>query len=140
MLALEDLGGKFENEVREHIVCAFEIEEKELDGFEVLIAYESVGSWGCDSSNWFLLRKNGQLYENHGGHCSCNGFEGQWSPETTSWEYLRSDKFYVSTGGYDSDGAGNSEAVEREISILHDAEGSYGRRAAIREQKERNGV
>lgn len=25
-----------------------------------------------------LYRRNGKLYEVHGGHCSCNGLEGQW--------------------------------------------------------------
>lgn len=144
MLALEDLEGQDEAQVRDHIVCAFEIEEKELDGFEVLIAYESVGSWGCDSSNWFLLRKGGLLYENHGGHCSCNGFEGQWAPEETSCDYLQSDKFYFPTGGYDNDTSGNEEAVEREINlIMNRIYPLTSRRQAIMEQrarKENSGV
>jgi hypothetical protein len=35
-----------------------------------------------------IYEKDGQLYEVHGGHCSCYGLEGQWSPEETSKEYL----------------------------------------------------
>jgi hypothetical protein len=137
MLAVEDLAGLDEAGVREHIVCSFEIEEKELDGFEVLIAYESVGSWGCDSSNWFLLRKDGQLYENHGSHCSCNGFEEQWAPEETSIEYLLSDKFSFSMGGDDGDQNGNRDAVDREIRLLFTGTEATGRRAAIAAQKAR---
>ncbi len=136
MLAVEDLAGDSVESVRDHIVCAFEIEEKELDGFEVLIAYESVGNWGCDSSNWFLLRKDGVLYENHGGHCSCNGFEGQWAPEETSVEYLLSDKFYYCGGGYDDNEEDNKDAVGRKIRRLFVTEKS-GRRAAITAQKAR---
>jgi hypothetical protein len=26
-------------------------------------------------------RRDGKIYEVHGGHCSCNGLEGQWEPE-----------------------------------------------------------
>ncbi|KKN63679.1 hypothetical protein LCGC14_0499080 [marine sediment metagenome] len=135
MLALEDLAGADETLVRDHIVCEFEIEEKELDGFEVLIAYESCGSWGCDSSNWFLLRKDGQLYENHGSHCSCNGFEEQWAPEETSVDYLLSEKFYFPSGGYDTNG--NEEAVSREIRRFFTVTEATGRRAAIAAQKAR---
>lgn len=138
MLALEDLAGDNEASVRDHIVCTFEIEEKELDGFEVLVAYESVGNWGCDSSNWFLLRKDGVLYENYGSHCSCNGFEGSWAPEETNVEYLLSDKFGFWAGGYDSDEEGNKSAVEREIRRLFTGTEATGRRAAIAAQKARS--
>lgn len=137
MLALEDLEGCDEASVRDHIVCSFEIEEKELDGFEVLIAYESCGSWGCDSSNWFLLRKDGQLYENYGSHCSCNGFEEQWGPEETSVNYLLSDKFGLWTGGYDDNVDGNKDAVGREIRRILTGTEATGRRAAIAAQKAR---
>jgi len=109
-LFLEDLANKNESEVLDHIASTFET-ERPVD-IELLIAYESVGSWGCDSSNWFLFRKNGKLYENHGSHCSCYGFEGQWKPEETTIEYLKSDKFYVSTGGYDKDEEGNKQKVK----------------------------
>jgi hypothetical protein len=68
-----------------------------------LIAYESVGSWGCDSTSWFLLKnKNtGEFYETSGSHCSCYGFEGQFDLQGCTLEYLKSEKFYLYTGGYD---------------------------------------
>ena len=137
MLALEDLAGQDEASVREHIVCEFEIREKKLRGFEILVAYESVGDYGCDSSNWFLLRKGGVLYENHGGHCSCNGFAGQWAPEETNVEYLLSDKFYFRAGGYDDNEGANEDAVGRKIRRLFVGTEATGRRAAIAAQKAR---
>lgn len=135
MLALEDLAGQDEQAVRETIVYEFQIEEKELEGFEVLVAYQSVGDYGCDSSNWFLLRKDGVLYENYGSHCSCMGFEDQWGPEETSVEYLLSDKFGFWTGGYDSNGDENRDAATREIRKLFGDK--VGRRQAILAQKAR---
>ena len=89
-----------------------------LDDYNILIAYESVGSWGCDSSSFFLLQKksSGRLFEVHGSHCSCYGFEGQWTPEKTTKKYLKSDKFYFSCGGYDSDDERNKQAVQTFIS------------------------
>lgn len=36
---------------------------------------------GYDGDAWVLFEKDGQLYEVHGGHCSCYGLEGQWVPE-----------------------------------------------------------
>ena len=120
MLCLEDLSElTTQKQVKAHIAVAFEIHPDKLKGLTVLIAYESVGSWGCDSSNWFLLRDSTErLLENHGGHCSCYGFEDQWEPEETSLEYLKSDKFYFSCGGYDSDEKGNKAAVEAAIARM----------------------
>lgn len=104
-LYLQDLKDLTEAELRQHIITEYEAKPEDLTPYEILIAYESVGSWGCDSSSFFLLRnkKTKKLYEVHGSHCSCYGFEGQWKPEETSMEYLESDKFYFSCGGYDDD-------------------------------------
>lgn len=119
-LFLEDLKELTEKQIKEHLVEQYGADEKELKKFDILVAYESVGSWGCDSSSWFLLRnkETGQLFENHGSHCSCYGFEGQWGPEPATLEYLKSDKFYFSTGGYDSDEGGNKAAVKQFVEKL----------------------
>lgn len=37
---------------------------------------------------WVLFFKGKTLYEVNGGHCSCNGLEGQWSPEKVSLKEL----------------------------------------------------
>ena len=130
-LALADFEGCSELQIKQHIAehysgsgrydCGGPEEQQallsSLDNFEILIAYESVGNWGCDSSSWFLLRdKNtGDLFENHGSHCSCYGFEGQWDLEATSLEYISSDKFYLSAGGYDDEADKNAEAVKEYV-------------------------
>ena len=92
MLALEDLKAKTEMEVKEHIAYQYcedayngeslKIVHDTLEKLDVLIAYESVGSWGCDSTSFFLFKDSkGNLFEMHGSHCSCYGFEGQFRLE-----------------------------------------------------------
>lgn len=112
-LFLEDLTDKTDEELRKHIESEYETNPGELDNYEILIAYESVGSWGCDSSSFFLIKnkKTQELYEVNGGHCSCYGFEGQWIPDKTNLEYLNSDKFHFFNGGYDGDPETNREKV-----------------------------
>lgn len=117
LLTLADLKNQTQEQLRAHILNSYEDEVAENLTF--LIAYESVGSWGCDSSSWFLLTDDkGELYEVHGSHCSCYGFEGQWKPEKTTKEYLKSDKFYFSCGGYDNEELKNKEAVQKYLKEL----------------------
>lgn len=119
-LFLEDLECMEESEIKQHLVRSYDAKREDVDKFEILIAYESVGSWGCDSTSFFLLRdkETNKLYENHGSHCSCYGFEGQFCPEETSVEYLKSNNFYFSTGGYDSSYGKNMGAVKDYINKL----------------------
>jgi hypothetical protein len=114
MLLLEDLKGKTEAEVKTHLVNEYTADPDIVDDLEVLIGYESVGDWGCDSSSFFLLRdKDGNLFEVHGSHCSCYGFENQFTLEPTTIEALKfrinesynHSAFY--TGGYDNNGNEN---------------------------------
>jgi hypothetical protein len=55
---------------------------------------------GWEGSSWFLLKdkETGKLFENSAGHCSCYGFEDQFSPAETSIEYLISEKSYFNGG------------------------------------------
>lgn len=132
-LILEDLKGKTEAEVKKHIAENYAGDEsgfdygdsnentkaallKELEDYDIIIAYESVGSWGCDSSSWFLLKRksDGVLFEVSGGHCSCYGFEGQWKDiEETTVKYLKSDNFNFYCGGYDDNETENQVAVKK---------------------------
>lgn len=64
----------------------FEITDKELEGAEILFAGYEYGSYEGDA--FVLFKRDGKLYEVTGGHCSCNGVEGQWSPEETSAEAI----------------------------------------------------
>lgn len=94
-LALEDLKDMDRKALIEHIIKEYECEPEEVKKFDILIAYECEESY--EGSSWFLLRDRDtkKLYENHAGHCSCYGFEGQWGPDETTLAYLKSDKFYV---------------------------------------------
>jgi hypothetical protein len=134
---LADLQNKTEAEVKAHLADEYAgnksgfdygnptdedklLLAKRLEGFDVLVAYEHVGSWGCDSSSWFLLKdkKSGALFEVHGSHCSCYGFEGQFDLEPTTAGHLKSDKFYLSVGGYDDDADGNQQRVKEFLKSL----------------------
>ncbi|MEH7186488.1 hypothetical protein [Bacillus toyonensis] len=120
LLVLEDLKDMSEEELRDHIVEDYEVEHEELEKYDILIAYESVGSWGCDSESFFLLKnkKTGQLFENHASHCSCYGFEHQFEPEETTVEYLQSEYFGFCNGGYDEDSERNRDEIMRYIEQL----------------------
>ena len=125
MLLLEELKGMSEAEVKAHLVNEYEAELGIVNDLEVLIGYESVGSWGCDSSSFFLLRdKDGKLFEVHGSHCSCYGFEGQFNLEETTIEAL---KFRINesynhsvfyTGGYDDHEKENIKAATDYITSM----------------------
>ena len=128
-LFLEDLKDKTEKEIKEHLISEYAPEDageqgikqirKQLSKRHILIAYESVGSWGCDSSAFFLFRDktSGKLYELHASHCSCYGFEGQYEPEETTLAALKNriessyNKSAFSTGGYDENERENVEKV-----------------------------
>lgn len=123
-LHLEDLKDLSDEEVRQHLVQQYEADQSEVDKYDILIAYESVGgSWGGDSSSFFLLRDRdtGKLFEVHGSHCSRLGFEGQFEPEETTLEHLRSDKFYFGAGGYDGNASAHEAAVREHFNTLAEA-------------------
>ena len=119
-LFLADLANCSDKEIREHIATEYEFSKDELSKYQILIAYESVGDYGSDSSSFFLIRdkKTKQLFDVHGSHCSCYGFEGQFEPQETSLEYLKSDKFYFCCGGYDYEEITNKEVVNNFIKSL----------------------
>jgi hypothetical protein len=113
-LFLEDLADTDLSQLKVHLLEEYKATENQLKGITILVAYESVGSWGCDSSSFFLFRQGGKLWEVHGSHCSCYGFEDQWLPEETSLVALkdRAEKgnvFYC--GGYDNNSTVNQKLV-----------------------------
>jgi len=59
---------------------------EELSGVEILLAYYDYEDYS--GSAFVLFRKDGKLFEVNGGHCSCYGLEGQWTPEETTAEAL----------------------------------------------------
>lgn len=98
-LFLNQFHGDSESEVLAHLITAYEAPSDTFQRFEPLVAFEDAGCW--EGTSFFLLRERatGALFENHASHCSCYGFEGQWRPEPTTVEYLKSDKFWFSSGG-----------------------------------------
>lgn len=130
-LFLEDLKSMTNEEVIKHIKEEYfecygynedlELKQAEADevlnNFDIIIGYESVGSWGCDSSSFFLLKNklDNKFYEVHGSHCSCYGFEDQFKPQASSYEYLVSDKFNFWCGGYDENETHNQKLVKEFI-------------------------
>ena len=145
MITLADLKGLTEEQVISHLVSEYAdtadcrddeyitdiVEDKindvyrevalyKLKHMQILVAYESVGPWGCDSESFFLLRSkvDGSLYEIHGSHCSCYGFEGQLDLEPTDIKSLKyrainADVFYA--GGYDDDETENQRIVNEYV-------------------------
>lgn len=120
MLALEDLKDFSMKEILSHLTEKYADSEQDaakLNGLKVLIAYESVGNWGCDSNSFFLLEnEQGDLFEIHGSHDSCRGFEGQLQLEETSVKSLlfrlnNGNGVYFS-GGYDYNTEFNDKAIE----------------------------
>jgi len=119
-LFLADLDGMTEIGIKQHLVSEYETDMSLVECFDILVAYESVGSWGCDSSSYFLLRRkdNNELFEVRGSHCSCHGFEGQFELEETTIDYLQSDKFYMGVGGYDDFAEDNTRKVKEYMQTL----------------------
>lgn len=135
MLALQDLQGMLEDAVRNHVSenysgcgeymsgTAEEVLDvyNQLSKLDVLVAYESVGDYGCDSSSFFLFKdkETGMLYELHGSHCSCFGFEGQFQLGESNAAALKlrvqngGGVFY--TGGYDYSSEDNIKTINEYI-------------------------
>lgn len=103
-----------EDEIKEHLISEYSAPRDDVNKYRILIAYESVGSWGCDSSSYFLMQdiETEKYFEFSGGHCSCYGFEDQYSPQEADLLYLQSDKFHFSTGGYDDNSDSNLQKAK----------------------------
>lgn len=92
-LYLGDLSGYTEEGITEHFITVYQAGASEVAKYQVLIAGEWEDSY--DGHSYFLLKdkETGRLYEVHGSHCSCYGFEGQFEPEEASIEYLKSEHY-----------------------------------------------
>lgn len=53
---------------------------------DILLAWYSYEDYS--GSAFVLFKKGDDLFEVNGGHCSCNGLEGQWDPKPTTWGAL----------------------------------------------------
>ena len=116
-LKLADLKSMKWVEILSHIASSYDTDLHDLNELEFLIAYESVGAWGCDSSSFFLVRKENKLYEVNGSHCSCYGFKGQWILDETDKNSLLLRKSWC-CGGYDDDSKENDKKVKNFLRSL----------------------
>lgn len=62
----------------------FESFNYHYDGENILFAAYAQ-DYGYDGTALVIFEKDSKLFEVHGGHCSCNGLENQWSPEESSF-------------------------------------------------------
>lgn len=76
-MAFNPFGDGFDS--ADHIESVFG-EKGALDGARVL--YAVLNSYGYEESACVIFERDGKLYETGGSHCSCYGFEGQFSPAT----------------------------------------------------------
>lgn len=52
------------------------------------ILFAAYGGRAYEGSALVVFEDGGKVFEVNGGHCSCNGLEGQWGAEETTWEAL----------------------------------------------------
>jgi hypothetical protein len=70
----------------EDVCDQFNIGQDELKD---ALVYAAVYSYEDYSGSAFVLfEKDGKLFSVSGGHCSCYGLEGQWTPEEENWETI----------------------------------------------------
>lgn len=87
------LFNDFANATDDEIVQAFSgsrwgDDESRIDstGIHVLVANYTYEDYSGDA--YVLFEREGQLFEVHGGHCSCYGLEGQWEPSAVTVDEL----------------------------------------------------
>src|SRR5690606_7447254 len=73
-----------EDEFRETLLDEYKAAQEDVDFVATLIIATSETSSYEDVSLFVFLGTDGKLYEVHGSHCSCYGFEEQWQPEETT--------------------------------------------------------
>ena len=74
-------------QTKQDILDFFDIPSEALDGSKVLFAW--YGTEALEGKAFILLERDSQLYSVFATHCSCNGLEGQWNPQRTSWTTLK---------------------------------------------------
>lgn len=114
-LFIGDLAEQSVASVYQHLLNEYGASKSDIKKYQIIVAYESVGDYGCDSSSYFLLKDKltNEYYEVHGSHCSCYGFEDQFTPVKAEVAYLKSDNFGFSTGGYDQGAEENKKRVKQ---------------------------
>jgi hypothetical protein len=91
--------------------------DADVSGCDILLAVYATESY--EGSSWVVFRSaDGTLFEVNGGHCSCNGLEGQWEPEATTAADIR---FRFEKGTSCGMGYAPREAIEALLAELETA-------------------
>ena len=93
---MERFLGNFE--CADDVFREFQVKKEDTEGIEILFAYYTYEDYSGNA--YVLYKKDGELYDVEGSHCSCNGLEEQWEPTVTSEEALM---LRVNKGGYTYD-------------------------------------
>lgn len=102
--------GETQKEVRRELADAFQAEIP--DDITVIFAAYTYESYSGDAL--VLFEQNGKLYEVHGGHCSCDGLEGQWPTELEETDIAAlSHRFFIG-GDNDREWSKEYQAAVRE--------------------------
>jgi hypothetical protein len=99
---LNDYAGLTYSDLVDDVVNSYCVERQYLDNYNILVAM--VEGDGYEESSYFLLmeKSTGDLFEVHGSHCSCYGFEDQFCLEKTEMSYLLSDNAYFGVNDADT--------------------------------------
>lgn len=62
------------------------------EGVFPIYGFHEEGNYEGNASFLLIETSTGKFFEIHGSHCSCYGFEGQFSPEECPIEYLAKGK------------------------------------------------
>lgn len=92
-LFLADFASLDISAVREWMVKEFRVASADVEKYQVLVGCLDDGSWEASAMFVLRCRETGNYFEIHAEHCSCYGFENQFTPEPTTIKYLKSDKF-----------------------------------------------
>lgn len=66
---------------KEDIASNFQIALSDIEDLEILYAFYEYEDYSGSATVFYYDPKYQSYFEVRGGHCSCYGLEGQWSPE-----------------------------------------------------------
>lgn len=97
----------------EKILLHFELDGDALAGADILLASYNIHGWSGDA--YVLFRRDGQLFEVFGSHCSCHGLAGQWDPQETSLPALSARADLYARALADDEEEGNDDGCRTEF-------------------------
>lgn len=87
-------------------------EKFDIDRFDGTVVYATYSYESYSGHGYVLYIEDGQFWQTCGSHCSCNGLEGQWSPELVTVDVIQ----HIADNGYGDD----QEAARRALRVMDD--------------------